>query len=151
MAVYKIAFSGAHSTGKTTAFNAVYRYLSDKGFAIYPIQGIARSSPFPLNKDATPEGQRWIFYKQAMLEEEAALKIRQSGEDGVILCERSIFDNLVYSFYLGTQGDLTQYKHNYLERLWHFNKDLAALAEKLTFYKPSTLLFRTILREGIAV
>jgi thymidylate kinase len=135
MIAYKIAFSGAHSTGKTTAFESVQSYLKERGLKVYPIQGVARSCPFPLNKEGTPEGQKWIFHKQALLEEEAYGKILESKNDGVILCERSIFDNLIYTAYLE--------QHDHFDQKWSFNKYFTLLARNMTRYPPYTLLIRT--------
>jgi thymidylate kinase len=141
--VVKIAFSGAHSTGKTTTFNVVKKYLENENVPVYTIREVARSCPFPLNRAATPEGQRWIFFKQAMLEEEAAGKIYQSGKSGIILLDRCLLDCLVYS--IVTKG-------NYESRhKTEFHDHMLSILDKITFTWDYSIIYLSLVDPNIPI
>jgi hypothetical protein len=89
----KIAFTGSHGCGKTTAvYNTAYEYkLKNNSRTINLLTEVARYSPFPLNKNTTLESEQWIYYKQLVreLEEESICDI--------LICDRTIVDVLAYS------------------------------------------------------
>jgi hypothetical protein len=92
----KIAFTGSHGTGKTTsAFELCHKMkieYPDKNIGIF--YDISRFAP-KINKQGTTESQLWIFcYK---IQEE----ISMSNRYDILICDRSIFDNIAYSYYLG--------------------------------------------------
>ncbi|MDR1039458.1 MAG: ATP-binding protein [Deltaproteobacteria bacterium] len=97
MTPLKIAFSGVHSTGKTTAVNALAERYSGTGMRVVRIPEIARSCPWPVNRAAGAEAQRWIFHRQMTAELEAAHEAAGDGGDSLILCDRTALDSLVYS------------------------------------------------------
>jgi len=58
--VMKVAFCGAHSTGKTTLINELRKIYPTFNF----VNECARDCPFPLNEKTTFESQDWIFREQ---------------------------------------------------------------------------------------
>ncbi|MDR3152932.1 MAG: ATP-binding protein [Deltaproteobacteria bacterium] len=98
MRPFKIAFSGAHSTGKTTAANALTEGLARHGYKVERAEETARKCPFPINRGATPEAQRWIYEATLAAEREAEERAAQSGAEGVI-CDRTLLDSIVYAFF----------------------------------------------------
>lgn len=90
----KIAFSGTHGTGKTTA---AYQLAASKkcatvGKEVYVLTDLARECPFPINKDIVQETQWWIFSNQ--MSKELTL---QSKTDRIVVCDRSILDAIAYA------------------------------------------------------
>jgi nicotinamide riboside kinase len=92
MTPLKIAFSGAHSTGKTTAVNRLAELLEAEGVKTVRIGEVARKCPWPINRDATPKTQKWIWEAQRKAEEKAA-----ETDADVILCDRTLLDSLCYT------------------------------------------------------
>lgn len=92
----KIAISGAQGTGKTTLLYA----LAEKIKMNYPkknlgiISELARESPFTRNKEATFDGQLWLFNKQIMSE------LEKARVNDFVLSDRSIIDILAYTYNL---------------------------------------------------
>lgn len=92
----KIAFSGSHGTGKTTAMFELCNKLKIKhpDKTIGAFYDINRFAP-KMNKEGTPESQLWIFCYR--FQEEINLCNRYN----IVVCDRSIFDNVAYSYYQG--------------------------------------------------
>ena len=89
----KIAFTGTHGTGKTTAVYDLASQLKkehpDKSVGI--IMEIARHCPLPINKNATRKSQIWMFTHQVQLE------ISYQISYDIVICDRSIFDVIAYT------------------------------------------------------
>ncbi len=104
----KIAFTGTHGVGKTTA---VFYYItqlklrySDK--RIINLNENAAHSPLPINKTTTVESQQWIFCDQ--LSKEIAL----TSKYDLLICDRTICDSIAYSRATGKatgRNDLTEF------------------------------------------
>lgn len=107
----KIGIMGTHGTGKTTlAFELACKYKkANPEMIISILPEIARKCPFLINEGGTIQGQRWIYHKQMTSELEA------SNSD-ILICDRTIIDNLAYSKVLGFEYIV----ENYLESavLW---------------------------------
>ena len=90
----KIGIMGTHGTGKTTmAFrlaNEIKGNCPSLNVAILP--EVVRSCPLAINEQATIDAQLWIFHKQMITEIEM-------GDHDVLVCDRTILDNLAYSKY----------------------------------------------------
>lgn len=89
----KIAFSGTHGTGKTTsvyehAYKLKLKYPNKK---IIVLTEVAAECPLPINTDAKYESQLWIFNTQIKRE------IELSSKYDIVICDRTIVDNLAYS------------------------------------------------------
>ncbi len=95
MKLIKVAMCGAHSAGKTTAVMALAMRVRQEWpeIKVATVTDVARSCPWPLNKESTPEAQRWIFHRQIAGELEAAATGAR-----IIICDRSLLDNLAYAF-----------------------------------------------------
>lgn len=92
----KIAFSGTHGTGKTTAaFELALQYKKNSNSDVYLIQEVARRCPFPINTQANAESHTWILTEQIKQELEAVKK------HNVVICDRTVLDTLAYTKYLG--------------------------------------------------
>jgi len=90
----KFAFSGAHNSGKTTALWYVATELKQHGvkrFNVVP--EVARFCPYPIGKRAKFTSQLWMMLKQMELE------AHTSTFHKMLLCDRSVFDSLAYSYY----------------------------------------------------
>ena len=89
----KIAFTGTHGTGKTTAVYELALQLKkeypDKSVGI--VLETARRCPLPINKNATRKSQLWIFTNQVQLE------IEHQIDYDIVICDRSIFDVIAYT------------------------------------------------------
>jgi len=88
----KIAYTGAHGTGKTTSvfqkaseLKIMYPYKS-----LYILQEVARDCPLPINKDSTYSSQLWIFSSQL----EREIKLTETYD--ILVCDRTILDNIAY-------------------------------------------------------
>jgi len=88
MSRYKIGFVGSQGSGKTTLAYELATELKKSGKDVYVLSEVARSSPLPLNEDATKETQFWIFGKQMTRE--------QSSKGEVLITDRTLLDPLVY-------------------------------------------------------
>ncbi|MDR2613485.1 MAG: ATP-binding protein [Deltaproteobacteria bacterium] len=98
----KIAFSGAHGTGKTEAADMLAAWFERRGTPVVRIPSAARICPYPVNRDATAEAQRWIWHRHALEEMDAEREARARG--GVVICDRTLADCLVYSEWHGREG-----------------------------------------------
>lgn len=100
----KVGIMGAHGTGKTTlALQMASRRkeLTPKD-SVGILTEIARSCPYPLNHEATPEAQAWIFHTQIVRE------LEESGLNDIVFCDRTILDSLAYSRAAGFHGQVKQ-------------------------------------------
>lgn len=89
--VKKIAVTGTHGTGKTTlAFQLAVEYKK-MGHNVKIVQEVARSCPFPLNKDMTKDTALWIYHAHMVKELEAA------RTHDVVICDRTFYDSFVYA------------------------------------------------------
>jgi cytidylate kinase len=92
----KIAFSGTHGTGKTTAaFELALYYKQKTNSDVYLVQEVARRCPFPINTGANIKTHLWIFAEQIKQELEA------EKSHNMIVCDRTIADTVAYAKYLG--------------------------------------------------
>ena len=95
MSGIKVALCGAHGTGKTAAVRALAERLRREHpkIKVATVTEVARDCPWSLNEKTVPEAQKWIFHRQIASELEAAA----TGAE-IILCDRSVLDNLAYAF-----------------------------------------------------
>jgi len=93
----KIGIIGTHGTGKTTL--ALQIAAAEKRKLPYLrvdiLTNVARSCPLPINNDATPESQAWIFHQRMRQEIELAHRAN------VLICDRTVLDICAYSDRLG--------------------------------------------------
>ena len=89
----KIAFTGTHGVGKTTA---VFYYIASlkckyQNKRIINLNENAAHSPLPINKTTTVESQQWIFCDQL------AKEIALTSKYDLLVCDRTICDSIAYS------------------------------------------------------
>jgi len=93
----KIGLLGAHGTGKTTlALKLAAEYKQnhpEKRVGL--LTDTARKCPFQLNQNTTFEGQLWIWHAQFNAE------LEMFARNEILICDRTVFDNLVYSKHAG--------------------------------------------------
>lgn len=89
----KIALSGSHGTGKTTAAFKLSTKLKieNPGKQIGILQEVARLCPLPINERSTIESQIWMFTKQ--IEEEIFLSCKYD----ILICDRTALDTVAYA------------------------------------------------------
>lgn len=85
---YKIAVCGVHGGGKTTRIKEMKRDLEDAGLSFVVVKEVARDCPHSLG---TVKAQRWIWHEHYSREVDA---MSQGCE--IVLCDRTLMDNLVY-------------------------------------------------------
>lgn len=83
-----IAVCGVHGSGKSTATSELERHYDSLGKSVYALCEAARDCPYPLG---TIRAQRFIWYEHWAQE----MKAVESGAS-VIICDRTVMDNLVY-------------------------------------------------------
>jgi len=93
----KIGITGAHGVGKTTF---LYKLASDyktkkPELSVGILPEVARYCPMPINRKTVIESQQWIFCTQ-MAEE-----LKHSYLNDVLICDRTILDNIAYAKYAG--------------------------------------------------
>ncbi len=93
----KIGIMGSHGTGKSTkALVLAGEYkINNPELNVKIVTEVARQCPFPVNKHTTKLAQQWIFHEQ--------LKVELSEEfySDILVCDRTILDNLAYSRWAG--------------------------------------------------
>ena len=88
----KYAIVGTQGAGKSVLVEKMKREFERDGKTVFVVNEVARKCPYKLG---TIRAQRWIWYEQYMKEIDGMA----SGCD-VILCDRSLADNLVYLKYI---------------------------------------------------
>lgn len=102
----KIAFSGTHGTGKTTAVLEKAKELKLK----YPTKTVgilsenAINCPLPINRKATIESQLWMFGDQLRKE------IEMANRFDILVCDRSIFDAVAYTWRIDEELGAAMFK-----------------------------------------
>ena len=120
----KIGIMGAHGTGKTTLAKRQAKNLEDTGIRTTVVTGAARACPWPINRDATEEAQRWIYHRHMLMELEAVEKYE------AVFCDRTALDSIVYSLVTGLMpvvhdffGPAVRWLRTYDELHWMRPKD----------------------------
>ena len=101
----KFGIMGTHGTGKTTFAKAYAKRLRelDNGETVGLVTGIVRSCPWPINREANEDTQRWIFHRHMLAELEA------TAQHNVVVCDRTVLDSLVYSAVAGFEDIIDDY------------------------------------------
>ena len=105
------AFSGAHSCGKSTTLNDVFRQLSQRGYSVARTEDVARESSFPLNTKSNFRAQMSIMDNHIQLE----IKYMQSDHK-IILLDRTVYDHIAYATWLNENRKLDNKE---LQTLWN--------------------------------
>lgn len=93
---FRIAFSGAHSTGKTTLLGAVSQVLAAQGCAITEVKEVARQvlrRGIPVNRSSTLETYIALF--------EGHLRQDLAAREGVVILDRFLPDYVAYALVHG--------------------------------------------------
>lgn len=92
----KIGIMGTHGTGKTTlAFDLALKYKKENpSLNVKIMSEVVRKCPYPINEESTQKSQRWIWAAQMVAELEGL-------RNDVLICDRTILDNLAYSKHAG--------------------------------------------------
>lgn len=95
---FKIGIMGAHGTGKSRLMLNLAQYFKNEfpDQEIGVLSGVSRKSPFrPSNSTTNLANQQYIFSEQIRQE------LLYSKTNDIVICDRTIFDNLAYSWYAG--------------------------------------------------
>lgn len=84
----KIGICGCHGAGKTTKAKEISDHYADLGNMVLVVNEVARSCPYTLG---TIEAQEWIWAEQMTRE-----KCAMAQDVDVIICDRTVMDNLMY-------------------------------------------------------
>jgi nicotinamide riboside kinase len=88
----KVLVTGAYSTGKSTIVRRVAQHLKIAGLKVMVLDDVARSSPYPLNKDQDDDGTIWLATTQISRE----LHSMQTTND-IVICDRGVPDILAHN------------------------------------------------------
>ena len=88
MTQLKIGICGVHGAGKTTKAHELRDQYLDAGNTVHVVEEVARSCPLQLG---TIGAQDWIWDHQL-----AAEKHAMSLDVDVVICDRTVMDNLMY-------------------------------------------------------
>jgi thymidylate kinase len=93
----KIAYTGSHGTGKTTACHkrSFEEKLSNTSSSVLLISEVARKCPIGINGAGGVAAQAWMYAEQLREEIEA------SHFYSIIICDRTVADVYAYSLYFG--------------------------------------------------
>jgi thymidylate kinase len=97
--IKKIGLTGVHGSGKTTKMKELSDRFVDVNKTIHIVDEVARSYPHELG---TLEAQEWIWYEQMSREKHA-----MTQDVDVIICDRTVMDNLMYYHYIIDQDATT--------------------------------------------
>jgi len=92
-----IAFSGSHGTGKTTAAynHALHLKYAHPDQSVHALVDQEAFCPYPINQQATPESQLWIFTNK--INQELSLLKRFD----IVVTDRTVIDVIAYTFCQG--------------------------------------------------
>jgi len=94
---YIIAMSGTHGTGKSTAAGKEYRDLKinypEKSVKV--ITDLENNKYYPINKDATPRSQAWLFVNHIRNE------LKYISLFDIVVMDRTVVDIIGYTAALG--------------------------------------------------
>lgn len=95
----KIAVMGAHSSAKTTRIEFIEHVLGLVNYPLYIVPEAARLCPYDINQNAGFKAQMWMIEKQLKMERAAEKKALENanGHEPIILCDRTLYDMIVYS------------------------------------------------------
>jgi|LGVF01.2.fsa_nt_gb thymidylate kinase len=87
----KFALTGVHGSGKTTLLLKIEKELTERDITCVCVNEVARECPFQTGMETTFDAQTWIFTEQLRRE----LIAMDTGAQ-VILCDRTLLDNMMY-------------------------------------------------------
>lgn len=101
----KIGIMGAHGTGKTTFVRQMTSRIAGvpEVEQVSVIGGLARRCPWPINQETSDRAQRWIWLMHKVSE------LETSDKGGVIICDRTLLDPLVYAAVAGLEAVIDDY------------------------------------------
>lgn len=103
-----IAITGVQGAGKTTLTNQLHDICRHRGLKTVVVSEVADRCPHPLNTDAGVDGQRWIWQHQMLAELEA-----RNAHPTIIICDRSLMDNLCYLALIPGADSKTEFSQLY--------------------------------------
>jgi len=116
MTKIKIGICGTHGSGKTTKAKELEDHCAGIGKKVYVVHEVARSCPLPLG---TIVAQEWIWQHQ-MAQERGAMHANVD----VIICDRTVMDNLMYYYQILQWGYLDD--HAKCHRWWQLYDEARA-------------------------
>ena len=87
----KLCITGVHGSGKTTLTEKLHTICRRRGQKVCVVTEVADRCPHPLNERSSTTAQKWIWREQMFAELQA-----QAAHPDVLICDRSLMDNLCY-------------------------------------------------------
>lgn len=117
--LFKFAWIGAQGSGKTTSVNRFAQTLDDMGIPNMVVIEKARRCPHPLQSF---KAQEWMVHEQIRDEEATEKQLAEIAKETkspyvVELCDRSIWDSLVYMTYMNRKGVVTDAELHVIDSL----------------------------------
>lgn len=97
-----ITITGTHGTGKSTLTRTLHDICRGQHKKVCMITEVADDCPYLINERTTPQAQEWIWHEQ--LKRELAT---QNADPSVIICDRSLMDNLCYYKHIESHDEET--------------------------------------------
>jgi len=112
--MFKFALTGMHGSGKTTLLSKIEKELSSRRISCVRVAEVAQTCPLQIGLNTTFDAQTWIFTEQMQQEIIAATYGAQ-----VVLCDRTLIDNVMYLRRLVDLENGTGHDHNGTVRAMH--------------------------------
>ncbi|WP_428243260.1 AAA family ATPase [Gynuella sp.] len=128
----KIAIVGAHGSGKSTILSSVYSELKKNNIRVSLAPEVARSSLFLAAHENIPKMQMDLFGRQISSE------MTNSRNCDVLLCDRSLFDILMYTrMFFNNNNEAMNFAHSMESFCKHYAHTYNHIFLTTKLYNPS--------------
>jgi hypothetical protein len=117
--LFKFSYIGAQGSGKTTTVNRFAQTFDDMKIPNRVVIEKARLCPHPVQ---TFKAQEWMVHEQIRDEENMEKQLAEVANEKIYpyvveLCDRSIWDSLVYMTYMNRKGLVTDAEFHVIDSL----------------------------------
>lgn len=139
---------GAHCSAKTTRIEFLDQISQLMDYNLYIVPEAARLCPYDINKEAGFKSQMWMVETQIRMEQEAEKWADSctSKYEPLIVCDRSLYDMMVYSKSLYCNNKMTKEEYYDIE---YRVRDAFDNNEVLSYDKVYLCTPRPIIDDGV--